>query len=470
MVRRISYHCKRGMNFFLELVKLINPKTINLDKIFALAKAASLDEFDYQEHVPPLDPNSAYTRNVVCMQPLEVAVLHWAPQAKSAIHFHRDFFGCVLVLEGTCDDIVFKYEAQKLSETKSKRANKGGILTEHDQTIHQLVNPSKTEKLITLHLYYPPLKNLGNMQIFHPEGHLAVLSEKAKTAAFGQSADSYLQYKKNQFQYQDYAMANSASHRVIPLVPKPTPSQIQQMISSYYSEQAEVYDQQDKKNSRRITYIQKMNEKIAQDLAQTKNIDRLLAVACGTGRRVLNIREASGLDYEIVGVDANGQMCQKAEKRGLQMFNNQISEVDLEENTFDAATFLYAFGHLPNEEQRKAALKKIHYALKPGAALYFDVFNLHDQLEWGPQILVNHQKQSLDQLGYQLGDTFYKRVEGENLSFLHYFLKDEIEALLAFCGFECAWMKYLGYRQNCGEEVGPREGSFFIKALKRQTS
>ncbi len=455
------------MENFLQLVEHMPKENCTLDQIHALAQTAKLDEFDYQNHVPPLDPKLAYVRNICCMEPLEVAILHWGPEAESAIHHHSGFYGCVLVLQGTCDDVIYRYEKQKLTETKAKRATKGGILIEYDNTIHKLCNPSKTENLITLHLYYPPLKNLAAMQIFHPDGRLATLSDKAQAAAFNEGPASYESFQENAFTYQAYADAHSASHRLFPLLPKPSPTAIQKMISAYYSEQAEIYDQQDKKNTRRITYIDKMNQKIAQDLAATPKVEKLLAVACGTGRRVCNIKEASGLDYQIVGVDANEQMCKKAEQRGLHMRQYQIADAPLEENSFDAATFLYAFGHLPNEQQRIAALQKIHFALKPGAALYFDLFNLHDQFEWGPQILVNHQKLRLPEAGYQLGDSFYKRATGENLSFLHYFLKEEIEALLALVGFTCAFIKYLGYRQNCGEEVGPNEGSFFIKAIKK---
>ena len=49
--------------------------------------------------------------------------------------------------------------------------------------------------------------------------------------------------------------------------------------------------------------------------------------------------------------------------------------------------FLYAFGHIPTDLERRESLEKVFAALRPGGRFYFDVFNLDNANEWGPDAL-----------------------------------------------------------------------------------
>ena len=51
----------------------------------------------------------------------------------------------------------------------------------------------------------------------------------------------------------------------------------------------------------RKAYTQKIDELIAEDLKLNATTKKHLDIATGTGRRALNIKEISGIDYEIVG-------------------------------------------------------------------------------------------------------------------------------------------------------------------------
>ena len=51
----------------------------------------------------------------------------------------------------------------------------------------------------------------------------------------------------------------------------------------------------------------------------------------------------------------------------------------------DACAILYAFGHVPTAVCGSSGCAKVHRSLKPGGLLLFDVFNLNDRHEVGPQ-------------------------------------------------------------------------------------
>lgn len=418
---------------------------------------------DYQEDLPIVSDPGEYGRKILCMEPCECVLLHWPPECESAIHFHQGFYGYVVVLEGWCKDVGYEFESGFLSEIKSVQCFQGSIIPEQDGIIHKLCNPSKNQTLVTLHFYYPALESLKGMKIFDLiNKKIAVLSENAPSASFNGPQENFDDIIENAFEYK----AKGKSHKMIIVSPKPEPDRINSMLMDYYNEQASFYDLFDLNHPTRRPYTESLNQLIAKDLSNYNSIGNLLSIACGTGRRSKEISVISGHDFEITGIDLSEEMCKEARSRGIDAIAGHWLEVDLPpERKFDAAIFLYAFGHIPNENLRLETLVKIRKHLKKGAPFYFDVFNLNDQNEWGPAALKSYEKYNLAELGYDRGDIFYQKADGHATAYLHYFSEVEITGLLEKAGFEIEWIRYVGYVKNSGELLdNPNEGFFFIKS------
>lgn len=426
---------------------------------------------DYHDFLPDNNQSGKYSRNILCMEPLECVLLRWPPGVESAVHFHDGFWGYVWVLQGTCENIVYQLNAGKMSIINQMYARAGGVIDEPDGTIHLIRNPSKSEELVTCHFYYPALETLDGLKVYDlDEGKIGTLNERAATASFLEPEAHFSNIEEGAFKYLSplEAMPNQ-SHRMSPVLPKPKSSEIKDMIGSYYAEQAKDYDLFDLLHHSRKQYIQKINALIAHWIQSLTSIDCALAIACGTGRRAAKIRDLSGKDYNITCVDISEEMCCQALERNVQSIAGDWLDVEVDTGPFDVTTFLYAFGHLPYESERVEALRKINQNMKKGGLLFIDVFNLNDKNEWGPKALQKFNQWHLDHFGYQKGDLFYKKAGGEALAFLHYFTEAEMADLLDQAEFDVVKIYYIGYVQKSGEILThvKDEGSMFFVARKR---
>ena len=106
---------------------------------------------------------NAYKRNPVqSANWYELLVMCWRPGQASQIHDHAGTNCGVKILTGTLTEI--RFESAGLSSTGKNRARATGegtlecgeVCLAADGTIHQIVNASPSEDLITLHLYSPP--------------------------------------------------------------------------------------------------------------------------------------------------------------------------------------------------------------------------------------------------------------------------------------------------------------------------
>jgi hypothetical protein len=66
--------------------------------------------------------------------------------------------------------------------------------------------------------------------------------------------------------------------------------------------------------------------------------------------------------------------------------------------------------------------------------------------------------------GYEIGDVFYKRSKGDELAFMHYCDRKELEKLVLQSGFDSVEMTTIGYDENSGEEA--ETGKLFVVAKK----
>jgi len=462
------------MRNLIEQIRRDTPAGFDFEWLGQYVRAIDCDTLDLTGLLPEFEPNSGnYARNILLMEPFEVVVLHWPPGVQSAIHHHEGFWGYVLCVQGEVENVEYTFdpETKELREISALCVKAGGVLSEPDGTIHKIVNPSPDQPLVTVHFYAPALENLDGMVLFDAErGWRGELNEQATTASFHQDEKGFRSLEKDAFSFVPMnAIPGNETHVLYPVIPKPSNGEILASISEYYAEQASTYDDLDGTSLKRSRYTSSIDAILAEDL-KGFGPNRVLHIACGTGRRALGIRAQSQLNYEVEGIDISASMIAQARERGVTGRIGVWNECGAQKDTYDAITFLYAFGHIPSGQERRESLEKVFSALRPGGRFYFDVFNLDNANEWGPEARRAFDELNLGDEGYEEGDLFYKRHNGKAVCFLHYFTREGILDMVKSCGFVISGIHRIGYVERSGEslELGEEGGNFLIIAEKPQ--
>ena len=239
------------------------------------------------------------------------------------------------------------------------------------------------------------------------------------------------------------------------------------MVNRYYQEHAAAYDAQDAQVQKRQAYTSAIDIRVAkqlQDMAgHGQQVERVMHLACGTGRRAESIRMMAGLSYQMFGVDLCEDMAEQAQTRGVEVQVASLTDpFDAAWNgSFDALTILYAYGHIPSESDRLHLLRSAFEWLRPGGVLCLDVFSLLDPHEWGPKADHHFEAQRLGPQGYERGDVFYRRNAGDELAFLHYCTKEGILNLVERAGFDVLDFATIAYAEE-GEVQRSEDGKFFL--------
>jgi predicted metal-dependent enzyme (double-stranded beta helix superfamily) len=310
----------------------LKAEQLTYQTIGEMVRAIDVDQLNYKELLPEIKDPSEYSRNILLLEPMELVLLHWPAGVESAVHHHEGFWGYVLVLEGTIDNVEYVLDGTQLKEQRTIRGTRAGIIDEPDGTIHKIVNTSTTDHLITLHFYYPALESLDKLVLYELEsGTRGVLNEKAETASFGEPEAHFHELQPGAFEYVPFEQAHSASHRILPILPKPDCSAIKELIGAYYAEQAQEYDRFDQNHNCRSKYTDTINQLIAKEIAEKPQMQHLLSLACGTGRRDEQIRALSKRDYHISGIDLTEEMCSIAQGRGIELQHGDWMEFALQE-------------------------------------------------------------------------------------------------------------------------------------------
>ncbi|MDA0304103.1 MAG: methyltransferase domain-containing protein [Bacteroidetes bacterium] len=456
-----------SINELVEQLELLAPNPLNYDSLCRWVESWDWLALDWQSALPHIEDPSDYARNILCLEPFEVVMLHWPPGVESAVHHHQGFWGTVVCLKGTLENVSYRLTGTQLERVDLLRAYPGGIVPEPDGTLHKIRNGSATEALVTLHFYYPALETLDGLALYDLEtGSRYVCNEKAPTASMNLPRDCYRSMEENAFQFKPIV---ASSHVQCNVVPKPASAVIEKMVSNYFDEQAAVYDAQDAQVLKRKQYTQTIDLKVAacfQALHVDQPVKQVMHMACGTGRRAQGIQAQSGLDYAMHGVDLSEEMAKQATARGVNTRVGSLSSISpvLDGPSFDAVTLLYAYGHLPDEANRLKVLSSAYQMLRPGGILIFDAFDIADEHEWGPAALAQFEHQRLASQGYEVGDVFYRRNQGEEQAFLHYCTKDGLSALVQKAGFTIREMITVGYDDVSGEQAA--HGKLFVVAQR----
>jgi SAM-dependent methyltransferase len=201
-----------------------------------------------------------------------------------------------------------------------------------------------------------------------------------------------------------------------------------------------------------VKYTEGVNRLIAGRIAEI-GPDKVLDIACGTGRRALAVRELTGLSYSIDGIDISASMVEQARERGVEARIGNWGDCSVDRGDYDAITLMYAFGHFSSRAERKRAISQVFACLKAGGLFIFDAFNVEDPDEWGPAASQMYDSLDLGEHGYERGDVFYRKHTGDGVAFLHYCEASELNTLLTEVGFILESVQHIGYGKNTGEVV-----------------
>jgi len=99
-----------------------------------------------------------YTRNRIHLNDqFELVVICWLPGQESSIHDHGKSNCLYLVVAGTMEEELFEpVPGGKPRRTRARAWNRGDVMVAAGSDIHRIRNATG-EKLVTVHLYSPPL-------------------------------------------------------------------------------------------------------------------------------------------------------------------------------------------------------------------------------------------------------------------------------------------------------------------------
>jgi cysteine dioxygenase len=110
--------------------------------------------------------DSRYQRNLYCQgSAYQALILCWKPDQRSPIHDHRGSSCGVKVLQGVATETIFERNGR--GHLKFKEVSdlvSGCVVGSQDDDIHEVANLDN-ENLVTLHVYSPPLKQMGMYEI-----------------------------------------------------------------------------------------------------------------------------------------------------------------------------------------------------------------------------------------------------------------------------------------------------------------
>jgi cysteine dioxygenase len=145
---------------FQDLIDLLESQQTppSLEQLNSWLERVAVTQEELKPYVGFKDAN--YWRHPVCRNEfVEMLVLCWGPGHRTPIHDHSGSHGAVKVFDGILWETTFTFDSADGLRYKSAREWRAGNITGAGvPDIHQLGNPDVSEqKLITIHVYAPPL-------------------------------------------------------------------------------------------------------------------------------------------------------------------------------------------------------------------------------------------------------------------------------------------------------------------------
>jgi len=142
----------------------------SLEQLEVWLESAEISAEELQPYLGFKDGN--YWRHRVCRnEAVEMLVLCWRPGHRTPIHDHKGSHGAVKVYDGVLWETIFIFDSEKgLSYKNAREYREGEITGAGVLDIHQLGNPDVSgQRLITIHIYAPPLGVLNTYRVGSPE-------------------------------------------------------------------------------------------------------------------------------------------------------------------------------------------------------------------------------------------------------------------------------------------------------------
>ncbi len=131
-------------------------RALTRDEMVELASAVDLHSLDLGDHSG--FKKECYARNTVLLNDhVELVVICWLPGQASAVHDHGQSNCLYLIVDGQMQEELFDLGGNGRPESKSNRSfGRGEITVAGSDDIHRITNVAD-EKLVTIHIYSPPL-------------------------------------------------------------------------------------------------------------------------------------------------------------------------------------------------------------------------------------------------------------------------------------------------------------------------
>jgi predicted metal-dependent enzyme (double-stranded beta helix superfamily) len=152
-----------------EMSPKLKPLTNYLSSLTSRADLKTLHRILYQSGITIEDVaqylqfnDKHYSRNkVMGSKFFDLFVMCWKPGQASLVHDHTDSSCALKILTGAVTEICCELidSTHRIVRPSRKVLYAAGkICSAQDNEIHQIVNASKDQNLVTLHIYSPPLK------------------------------------------------------------------------------------------------------------------------------------------------------------------------------------------------------------------------------------------------------------------------------------------------------------------------
>lgn len=249
------------------------------------------------------------------------------------------------------------------------------------------------------------------------------------------------------------------------LIPRPDDTELQAMQLKYYEAASSGFDDFNEQQSV-LGFLGTINQFVASELKEQKDLSCLLSIAAGTGARERLIRQMAGCQFDITVCDLSPSMCSQAEALGMETICGAWEDIDYEPETlFDACMFIFSFECIVSYERRLEALAKVNRSLRVNAPIFLDIANVHDKNGLGPEVARRFHALGLARHDYDLGDLFYRRDDiPDTICFCHYSSKQEMKELFHSAGFVVEKLLFL---DEVGKVLNPSEdGTMLFKAVK----
>lgn len=180
------------MKSLLKNLSRLDPASIQPDIVRAELERCTINPIDWQNYIPPVEDRNKYQRIRLLESPVEVLLMVWPAGIASAIHSHTNYWGYIKILEGRGVERPYELKNNQLLSGMPFTVKTGELVAEEWNAIHQFCNASDTERMVSLHVYYPAKRSLASTCLFDPEnGKMGILNSHARSASWSEPGTSF---------------------------------------------------------------------------------------------------------------------------------------------------------------------------------------------------------------------------------------------------------------------------------------